>query len=439
MLRSVGLAISLLLGATAASAQSTDLTGVLRRISGDSVVIQAGGGKILTVALGITTKYYKGSPSGAMIVAGDFRPGDHLSIEATQDAKGAYRAQSLSLLRPGTPEERAAASKPLDASQSASQSASATQRDASDSAPPQLRRGIPPRGASSANSYPNVANNDSRPSIRADDVSGVTRRPDAPNVDPNDPAPISENDSLARYIPRSGDPVIDKARQAAFAYSQTLPNFVVKEYTTRYGTEAARAGQTNWHAFDTVTADLVSENGQESYKNVLVNGHPPKESVEKTGTWSTGAYSGIMIDVLAPGTHADFRNKRPTTINNRDAWLYDFSVEKQNSHWEVQTNTDTYIPAYTGSIWIDKENSRALRVELSARGLPTTFLLDTVENAVDYDFVLIGESRYMLPVHSEALSCERSSRYCSRNVIDFRNYKKFTADTSITFDSDSQQ
>ena len=39
-------------------------------------------------------------------------------------------------------------------------------------------------------------------------------------------------------------------------------------------------------------------------------------------------------------------------------------------------------------------------------------------------------------VHSEALSCTRGSSDCTRNTIDFRNYKKFGADTSITFEPD---
>jgi hypothetical protein len=66
--------------------------------------------------------------------------------------------------------------------------------------------------------------------------------------------------------------------------------------------------------------------------------------------------------------------------------------------------------------------------------MPRTFPLDTVESAVDYDFVMIGDSKYLLPVHSESLSCERGTRQCSRNVIDFRNYRKFSSETSITFD-----
>jgi hypothetical protein len=48
--------------------------------------------------------------------------------------------------------------------------------------------------------------------------------------------------------------------------------------------------------------------------------------------------------------------------------------------------------------------------------------------------VLIGDEKYLLPVHSEALSCVRGRSDCSRNVIEFRNYRKFSADSNITFD-----
>jgi hypothetical protein len=39
--------------------------------------------------------------------------------------------------------------------------------------------------------------------------------------------------------------------------------------------------------------------------------------------------------------------------------------------------------------------------------MPRSFPLDQVESAVDYDYVVIGEGKYLLPVHSEALSCGR--------------------------------
>jgi len=298
-----------------------------------------------------------------------------------------------------------------------------------DSGPPVLARGRQAARPSSNDSQPVIA--DARPSIRAEEVNGVTRTPTGPVVDDG----RSFSDSGLR-MPQSGDPVIDMAREEAFSFSETLPNYVVKEFTTRFQTEPTRSRSTAWRALDTVTADVVYQDGKESYKNILVNGRTPREAPEKTGSWSTGEFASTLQDIMSPYTNADFHGKRSTTIVNRAAFRYDFSVEQPNSHWHVETSGQSYLPEYTGSIWIDKENYRVLRIELSARNMPRTFPLDQVESSVDYDYVLIGDGKYLLPVHSEALSCARGTSDCSRNVIEFRNYKKFTADTSITFDAD---
>jgi hypothetical protein len=446
----------------------TTINGILRQISGsDTIVVEADDKRVITFALGITTKYYKAS--GGLMKAADLQPGDHLNIDATQDDNGYYHAKNVTQVRVGTPQERAAASERVETSPIAgggnsdadddrprirrnSPSSGAGDSsvpapasppaapapppppappDPNDPGPPKIRRGVPPRNSDP----PLISQNDpplaGRPSIHADEVNGVTRTPDAPIIDTNG----ANRETDRQTFPSSGDPVIDKAREAAFSFSETLPNYVVKQFTTRYETETARGGQTSWHAIDTVSADVVSEGGKESYRNILINGKPPKQAIEKTGSWSTGEYSSVLLDVLSPGTRADFHNKRSTTIVNRAAFRYDFSVDKPNSHWHVYTAAESYNPEYTGVIWIDKENSRVLRIELAASNMPRAFPLDTVESAVDYDFVLIGDAKFLLPVHSEALSCERGTAGCSRNVIDFRNYKKFSADTSITFDA----
>jgi len=293
----------------------------------------------------------------------------------------------------------------------------------SDSDRPQLRR--------APQADPNNTVAEARPSLHADDVNGVTRTPSAPQVG----TPDDNYSHVPQRTASSGDDFIDEAREAAFSFSETLPNYVVKQFTTRYATDVARGGRTSWQALDTVTADIVEVDGTEQYKNILVNGKPPLRDPEKTGSWSRGEFSSLQLDVLSPLTNANFHGKRATTIVNRPAFRYDFSVEQPNSHWHVESEGQSCMPAYTGSIWIDKESHRTLRIELAAQGMPRNFPLDQVESAVDYDFVPIGDGKYLLPVHSEALSCGRGVG-CSRNVIEFRNYKKFTADTSITFEAD---
>jgi hypothetical protein len=240
-------------------------------------------------------------------------------------------------------------------------------------------------------------------------------------------------------VQRPGDQIIWSARDAAFEFTDTLPNYVVKQYTTRYQTDVAHGNRTSWQALDIVTADVVCEGGKESYKNILVNGKPPHDAIEKTGSWSTGEFATVLQGILAPQTEADFHNKRSTNIVNRPAWSYDFAVDQPRSMWHVTASSESVVAAYTGTIWIDKENFRVLRIEMQAIDMPRSFALDDVESAVDYDYVMIGGEKYLLPVHSEALSCVRGTAECTRNVIEFRNYKKFGADTSITFGPDVEK
>jgi hypothetical protein len=296
-----------------------------------------------------------------------------------------------------------------------------------------LKRGSSTGGSTpSTNSDATVA--DARPSLQADVSNGVTRTPFPPRVGAPADGDSSPNGNMRQRMPASGDPVIDQVREEAFSFTETLPNYVVKQYTTRYAAQVARGSQTSWQALDHVTADVIAEDGTEKYKNILVNGQPPRVDIEKTGSWTRGEFSSLQLDVLSPNTNAHFHGKKATTIVNRAAFLYDFSVERPNSHWHIEAEGQSDQPAYTGSIWIDKENYRVLRIELSAQNLPRTFPLDTVESAVDYDYVVIGEGKYLLPVHSEALSCAHGASGCTRNVIEFRNYKKFTSDSNITFD-----
>jgi hypothetical protein len=44
-----------------------------------------------------------------------------------------------------------------------------------------------------------------------------------------------------------------------------------------------------------------------------------------------------------------------------------------------------------------------------------------------------GTQQFLLPVHAETLSCQRGSSFCSRNAIDFRNYHKYTGESTVEF------
>jgi hypothetical protein len=141
-----------------------------------------------------------------------------------------------------------------------------------------------------------------------------------------------------------------------------------------------------------------------------------------------------MEAILRPGNGATFQRNGDDQIRNRSAVVFKFEIPRERSDWRVAQVTQLYYPAFRGSIWIDKETSRVLRIEQEARGLPSLFPLDTVETSTDYDFVRLAVGKeFLLPVEAEVLSCERGTSSCTRNKIEFRNYRKFAADSEVTF------
>ena len=330
-------------------------------------------------------------------------------------------------------------------SQSASQPAS-TSSGSDDSGPPVLRRNpvtpaaSMPAPAPSSSPNPQIASAEApssgRPSLSAEDVNGVTRVPVVQAAPATGASAGSDDSEVVRRTGAysgGGDPIIDQARDAAFSFSETLPNYVVKQLTNRYATNNGGRGRTSWQPLDIVTTDLIYEDGKERYTNVMVNGKPTKY-IEQTGSWSEGEFASMLQAILAPNTNADFRNQKQVTIMNRSSYRYDYTVEQPRSTWTLHADGQTVTPSYTGSIWIDKATYRVLRIEIAARNLPRDFPLDTAESSIDYDFVMIGEQKVLLPAQADSLSCSRGSPDCTKNHTEFHNYKKYGADTSITFE-----
>jgi hypothetical protein len=166
----------------------------------------------------------------------------------------------------------------------------------------------------------------------------------------------------------------------------------------------------------------------------MVNGKPSSRPIEKTGSWSTGEFQTTLESLLNPYTAAAFRKSKDDTLGGRPAYTYDFSVRQANSDWDIHAPDGSIAtPAYTGTVWIDKETHNVMRIEEQTGPLPASFPFDKAESVVAYDFVRIDGKTYPLPVHSEILTCQRGSTTCTKNDIDFRNYRKFGADSTVTF------
>lgn len=227
------------------------------------------------------------------------------------------------------------------------------------------------------------------------------------------------------------DDIIDAARDAADRLSQGLPNFIVQQNTTRYYSTTFPA---RWRTQDVVTADVVSVGGKEEYRNILVNGKPTTRPVEKSGAWSTGEFQTTLDAILSPYTAAAFRKSADDSLNGRPTYTYTYVVQQENSTWDIfAPDGSKATPSYSGTIWIDKATHNIMRLEQETGPMPSGFVFDKAESSLEYNFVKIEGKDYILPVHSEVLTCQRDSTDCTKNEINFQNYRKFSADSTITF------
>ena len=453
--------------------------GALKVFEAKTISVELGDKRVMDFKRNDKTKFFK---NGEEIKTPNFAVGDQVSVEALEEPNGYLTAVNVYWEKSGGGPNAKSDEGVVDTwkdDPKPAPSAKAPASSGSDDGPPRLTRKNEPDSATPAREQATNAPAPARPAVEPS--TPIARDPDDPGpptlkrggvADPrreraqdvpetaasNRPAtiggaPVAEaaprggervneavrpgttrvvTDDDAPRTPRKDEPLIRRAADAAMEFTESLPSYVCSEMVTRSQSTTKPA---NFQPIDILSMEVVYTNGREEYKNIQINGKKTTKSLEESGgAWSTGEFGTVLVDIFSPATNAEFHFSRDSRAGGIMAKMYDFKVARENSHWDIHMGSQSYMPAYEGAVWIDPATSRVLRIEMEAKGFPGDFPLDHVESATDYNYIRLGDTKqYLLPVHAETLSCQRGTPYCSRNVIDFRNYHKYSGESSITF------
>jgi hypothetical protein len=225
--------------------------------------------------------------------------------------------------------------------------------------------------------------------------------------------------------------VIEEAREIALNYTKRLPDFICLQVTRRY---ADPSGLEVFSLLDTVAARLSYFEQEEDYKVVSINGTYTDISYDKLGgATSTGEFGSMLKEIFDPATQADFRWERWAKLRGRIAHVFRYRVLQQRSKWRISWQRQLEIvPGYHGLIYIDREAPMVLRVTLEADGIPVSFPIQQAGTVLDYDFTDISGKEFLLPLRAEVRM--REGKLLVKNQVEFRNYRKFGAEATITFD-----
>lgn len=227
-----------------------------------------------------------------------------------------------------------------------------------------------------------------------------------------------------------GADVLQRSMNWAETFDQGLPNYLCREVTTRY-VQTTREG--DWNPQDVVTANIVYQDGQEQQRDVMV-GNKKVADISKTGgSWSTGEFATMLHSLFQPTRDTDFRFDRPSMIHDIATAEFDFGVPLLNSDWSIIMGGQVLRPKYTGTLWVEKNTGIVRRLEQEARSIPKDFPLDEVQTSIEYEEVSLGTQKFLLPVKAENIACERGTTTCTKNVIEFRDYHKFSGESTIEF------
>jgi hypothetical protein len=219
-------------------------------------------------------------------------------------------------------------------------------------------------------------------------------------------------------------------RSSAASYAKSLPDFICEELVDRNQLFGG-----SWRHMDTIEFRLTFFQQHEDYKLLSVNGRMRTGNMEEVGgAISRGEFGSILY--LLVGYPATFRWDRWTVLRHRPAHVFAFHVSGKYRPYHIQFQSgrsgspNSAAVGQDGWIYVDKETKGILRLVSDAIDVPKSFPIQKSRTVVDYDYTEVGNQPYLLPIRAEV---RMSGPIVTRNEVKFRGYRKFGAETSITF------
>ena len=233
--------------------------------------------------------------------------------------------------------------------------------------------------------------------------------------------------------PQEQKRIIEDARTNALAYSKRLPDFICLQLTRRYVDPTGL--EMDWIKYDESKVRLSYFEQKEDYKVISVNEQLTNRPYEALGgTTSTGEFGSMLAQLFAPETAAEFSWDRHSSVGGRKVWVFRFRVRQSLSQWHISYQRQRDIIAgYSGQIYIDKDTGMVLRLGMVTEGMPPDFPIHEARSSLDYGFAQIAGRDYLLPTRATVRM--REGKLLTRNIVEFRLYRKFSAEASIAFDN----
>ncbi len=249
-----------------------------------------------------------------------------------------------------------------------------------------------------------------------------------PSADPN-----------GKPTPEEIASILADAAKYAMAYRETLPNFMCEQATDHSINLIDNWGGNKWTHKNKVTELLTFFEHRESRITL------DEEISEAAGRAnlnrvravdSAGEFGFALSGLFRPESKANFHWKESGLLEDGTVQIFDYSVAKENSTFNLRvSSSDVITVGYHGQVVIDNSTRTVRRLTQVIEGIPIKFPIQGVSTSIDYDYVVINNHDYMLPIGAQIVT-RVGQREMEMNEIAYRNFRRFASTYKIISDPD---
>jgi len=237
---------------------------------------------------------------------------------------------------------------------------------------------------------------------------------------------------IQRPSPDEIKSILADATKYAMNYRELLPNFMCEQTTNR---SYSLYGAKQWSHKDKFTELLTYFDHEENriMLEIEQNGATSHDNTKNTrGAISAGEFGITLSGLFRPTSKADFQWKETDQLGDGTVQVFDYRVARDNSTFNLRSSPkDVITVGYHGQVFIDSATRSVRRITQAVDDVPAKYPIQAASVSVDYDYVVINNHDYMLPVGAQVIIRRMGQQEMDLNEIEYRNFRRFGSTMKI--------
>jgi hypothetical protein len=220
-----------------------------------------------------------------------------------------------------------------------------------------------------------------------------------------------------------------RAREAVKEYLAALPNFNADESSVLYTSPVVNPP--SWQASETLQSEVSLEGTRGTHRGIVRNGKPWPETFEHLPPAPRASIELTLLRFVIDPNCASLEFQKRAVEGGTPVVVYTITSPQDSCRqggWGAPG--ERFYPAHKGEIAFAESDALVRRLELASVGYPKEYLCQFTQAREIWDYIQIGERRFLLPTEAQSL---QSQAQLTLSVTKYKNHRHFESFSNIQF------